>query len=132
MRSRTVHVNQNAAPTQLPPQRSRPAALLLIVLLAIASALGSVLEIGAASSIASTLSQNATEQQPAGQPPAARLLAGKIAFGLSDGATSLPLFAPRLAAPVFTLIRTAYAPSQRPPIAFARIRDGLTRAPPLA
>jgi len=102
------------------------------MLLAVASAIGSVLEFGAAPSVASTLSQNATEQQPAGQPPAARLLAGKIAFVLGDGAPGILLVAPSRAAPVFTLVRTTHTPSQRRPIAFARIRDGLTRAPPLA
>lgn len=120
------HSTENVA------RRTTPATLLLALVLAFMSVSGYALSTGTKPSSPSALTHKSAEHTPADQPCLAResTSEGSIGFGGDASPAALPGLRPEALALADTG-RALVRPSRRA-IAFARIRNGLTRAPPRA
>lgn len=114
-------------------ERSKPAAILLVVLAAMLSALGSLGGAGSTQSASAYLSQQGAEPKLSGPQPAMRAHRAGLAAGHGDDDSPVGDL-PGCAGPDAGYERCERASRVHPAphIAFARVRDGLTRAPPRA
>ncbi len=113
-------------------RRTTPATLLLALVLALMSVSGYALSTGAKPASPSALAHKSAEQSPAGQPCLTRESTSEVSIGFGGDANPAALPGSRPdALTVADAGGTLGRPSRRA-IAFARIRDGLTRAPPSA
>lgn len=113
-------------------RRTTPATLLLALVLAFMSVSGYALSTGAKPTSTSALAHKSAEHSPAGQPCMARESTGEMSIGFGGDANAAVLPGLRLDALTFADVGRALVRPQSRTIAFARIRDGLTRAPPAA
>lgn len=105
--------------------------MFLALLVVLVSAFGSVAGVGGAQSVAAYFSQKSAEQNPSGPQAVTRAhRAAEIPFGLGDPTPALPASDRGFPGPAYANVDGGIFAYPTPSIAFARIRDGLTRAPP--
>lgn len=107
--------------------------MFLALLVVFVSAFGSVAGVGGAQSVAAYFAQKSAEQNPSGPRAVTRAhRAAELPFGLGDPTPALPASdAPFPSAAYASVVGVGFG-YPAPSIGFARIRDGLTRAPPHA
>lgn len=103
--------------------------MFLALLVVLASAFGSVAGVGGAQSVAAYFAQKSAEQNPSGPQAVTRAHRAELPFGLDDTSPAVPASGHTPTAAYANVGVGAFA-YPTPSIAFARIRDGLTRAPP--
>ena len=113
------------------PERFKPAAAILALLVAFVSAFGSVIGAGGTQWAVPYFSQTSAEHNSSDPQTITRAHRPETQIGFGVKPTALPASKCAFPRPVYADADRATAEYPSRPIAFTRIRDGLTRAPPL-